>query len=113
MVSKELRGLVKLITDLDQALADKDAALRDVNELYGGLLEMLQALTKRHWLTKAQFEHLAHLVVERAIVDRVEAFEERLSQFEAALRSSSRRELPPPPPPHEGDLDDGERQDAS
>jgi hypothetical protein len=108
MVSKEMRGLIKLITDLDKALADKDEALHDKNELYGSLLEMLHTLTKRHRLSKSQFEILSRLVIERAIVDRLEAFEARLAEFEEKRRASSSLALPaaaPHPKPEGPDVE--------
>jgi hypothetical protein len=112
VVSKEMRGLVKLITDLNQALADKDAAIADKNELYGSLLEMLHTLTKRRRLSKWQFEILSRLIIERAIVDRIEAFEARLAKFEATQSASRKLELPPPQLQPQGNVD-GERPDAS
>jgi hypothetical protein len=107
MVSKELRGLVKLITDLDAALADKDKVIADLHELHGGLLEMLQTLTRRRRFSKPQLEILSRLLVERAIVDRLEAFEARLTEFEAAQRS--KLELSSPPPQPESTRDGDER----
>jgi hypothetical protein len=108
MVSKEMRGLVQLITDLDRALADKDKVITDLNELHGGLLEMLQTLTRRRRFSKPQLEILSRLLVEKAIVDRLEAFEARLTEFEAAQRSQLL--LSPHP---EGTRDGDERPAAS
>jgi hypothetical protein len=112
MVSKEMRGLIKLITDLDKALADKDKVIADLNELYGSLLEMLQYLTRRRRFSKQQLEILSRLMIERAIVDRLEAFEARLTEFEAA-QSRSKPELPSPQPQPQGNLDVVERRDPS
>jgi hypothetical protein len=112
MVSKEMRGLIRLITDLDKALADKDKVITDLNELYGSLLEMLQTLTRRRRFSKQQLEILSRLFIEGAIVERIEAFELRLSEFEAAQSRSPKPELPlpPPQPSQKGNLDVVERE---
>jgi hypothetical protein len=80
----------------DEALAKADAALADKSELYDGLVAMLDTLTKRRKLTEQQFETLSRLVIERAIIARIEAFEARLVQFEARVSPRRKLELPPP-----------------
>jgi hypothetical protein len=77
--------------------------------LYDSLVDMLHKLT----LDKFNNQHLkllGRLVVEKSIVTRLNAFEARLAEFEAAQSRECSKQLELPPPQPEG-IPDGERPD--
>jgi hypothetical protein len=123
LVTKEMRGLVDLITRFDVELAhteaelmQKDAALAqtiaDKDETIDGFVDLLLAITNDK-LSTPQFERLSRLVVEKSIVARLEAFEARLAEFEATQSAHRMLELPPPQPQSESNVDGVERRDPS
>jgi hypothetical protein len=89
-----------VIADLRDEIVRKDAEIADRNELYHGLIVMLDALT-RDKFTEEQFERLGRMVVEHSIVMKLAAFEARLAEFERR-EAREKPALPLPQPPQKG-----------
>jgi hypothetical protein len=81
--SAALAELHREIASKDAALAAKDVALADKNELYDGLVVMLDTLLHDK-LTEEQFATLGRIIIEKSIRAKIDAFEARLPSLSDA-----------------------------